>query len=308
MMPVRLAMRMTTRSGQALVLLVALAGAATPALAQTITPAESQKRPIPAEFAKQAAPDARRVLYNVANALGVLRGVLEVDSVQSIEFWGSGTMTDEGREYKLTKFYGGLGYDFPGMRLEFDRASGAGAPQHEIQVVSGTYAGNEDKPGAGLVAGYGTATSVPAAVNLRLLHMWMLPLGIYKAAVGAGANVKISMESGRTVLTFPLTEAGETGAAANVVVGALKGTPMKVTLDAQNRPARVEARYSGRVHEATYSDYADLNEKDNKADIFFPARIVQTIDGKPVLTLTVEKTNTYNPYVIIPVPESVRKR
>jgi hypothetical protein len=293
---------------QVLVLLVALSLAAAAALAQTITPAESQKRPLPAEFAKQAAPDARRVLYNMANALGLLRGVQEIDSVQSIEFWGSGTMVDGGRDYKVTKFYGGLGYDFPGMRAEFDRAAGGGAPQHEIQVVSGTFAWNEDKPGAGLVAGYGTATPATNAVNERLLRLWMLPLGVYKAAVGAGSNVKVSMEGGRSVLTFPLTEAGETGSAANVVVGALKGSPMKVTLDAQNRPEKVEVRYGGRVYEATYSEYGDLNEKDQKADVFFPARIVHTVDGKPLLTLTVEKTNTYNPYVIIPVPETVRKR
>jgi len=41
--------------------------------------------------------------------------------------------------------------------------------------------------------------------------------------------------------------------------------------------------------------------------VYTPARIVQTIDGQPVLDLTVQKTNTYNPYILMPVPESVQK-
>lgn len=255
----------------------------------------------------QGAPDVKKVLYNVANSLGMLRSPAEEDSAMSIEFWGSGTMVDGGREYKVTKYYGQLGYDFPGMRVELERTAAGGAPQRDIQVVSGTYAWNEDKPGAGLVAGFGNARPAMDAVNDRLLRLWMLPFGAYKAAVAAGATTKVAVESGRTVLNFPLTEAGVTGPAANVVVGALKGSPVKVTLNAQNRPEKVEVRYGGRVYETTYADYRDLNESDNKADIFFPARIVQTVDGKPVLTLSVDKTNTYNPYVIMPVPDSIQK-
>jgi hypothetical protein len=34
----------------------------------------------------------------------------------------------------------------------------------------------------------------------------------------------------------------------------------------------------------TYSNYGDLNESDYKADIYFPARIVQTVDGQNVRT------------------------
>ena len=54
------------------------------------------------------------------------------------------------------------------------------------------------------------------------------------------------------------------------------------------------------------SGYADLNDSDYQADIFLPANVMQTIDGQTVLDLTIERTNTYNPYVIMPVPESVR--
>jgi hypothetical protein len=38
-----------------------------------------------------------------------------------------------------------------------------------------------------------------------------------------------------------------------------------------------------------------------------PRRVVQTVDGQTVLDLTIDKTNTYNPYVIMPVPPAVQK-
>jgi hypothetical protein len=92
-----------------------------------------------------------------------------------------------------------------------------------------------------------------------------------------------------------------------MVVGELNGTPVKAALDSNYRPVRVEVRFRDRTYVTTYSNYGDLNESDYKADIFFPARILQTVDGQTVLDLSVEKTNTYNPYVIMPVPESIQK-
>lgn len=259
-----------------------------------------------------AATDVKQVLKRVANGLGMLRSVREEDSLMTVEFWGSGTMNEigasaPGRAYKVTKYYGAVAYDFPGMRVDVTRTADGAAPQREIQVVSGTFAWNEDQPGAGLVAGRGSAVPATDAVNDRLLRLWTTPFGVYKAAAAAAANTKVTHEGGRVVLTFPLTQGGIQGPTSNVVVGGLAGTPVKVTLNAQYRPERVEVRYGGRVIETTYSDYGDLNEKDYQADIYFPARIVQTVDGRPVLTLAIEKTNTYNPYVIIPVPESVEK-
>jgi hypothetical protein len=58
----------------------------------------------------------------------------------------------------------------------------------------------------------------------------------------------------------------------------------------------------------TYSGYGDLNEADYKSDVYTPVRIVQTLDGQQVLDLTVQKTNTHNPYILIPVPESVQRQ
>ena len=108
------------------------------------------------------------------------------------------------------------------------------------------------------------------------------------------------------MLTFPFT-VGKPMVTTNLVVGQLEGTPVKVTLDSLYRPVRTEVRWQNRLHVVTYSGYADLNESDYKSDVYTPARTTHTIDGQAVLDLTVQKTNTYNPYVLMPVPDSVQK-
>ena len=260
-----------------------------------------------------AAPQAQQpalkdVLHKMGNGLGMLRGVQEEDSLMTVQFWAAGTMRDAaGASAPLKSYYGEMAYDFPGMRVDVTRASGT--PAREIQVVSGTFAWNEiDKIGGGLAPGWGSAAPAADAVSDRLLRLWTTPFGVYKAAVAAGDKTRVTTEKGAVVLTFPLTNSARPGQTANVVVGDLAGTPVTVTLSADYRPERVEVRHRGRVMTMAYLSYGDLNEKDYKADIFFPARIVQAIDGQTVLDLTVEKTNTYNPYVLMPVPESVAKK
>lgn len=258
----------------------------------------------------QQAPDLKRVLYNMADSLGMLRSLQEVDSLMTVEFWGSGTMREVGPKtvgpaVPLKSYYGQIAYDFPGMRVDLTRASGT--PEREIQVVSGTFAWNEiDKIGGGLSPGWGSAVPAMDTVADRLLRLWTTPFGVVKAAAAAGEKTTVTVENGATVVTFPLVNS-KPGETVNMVVGALNGTPVKVTLNRDHRPERVEVRYRDRVYITTYSNYGDLNESDYRADIYFPARIVRTVDGQTVLDLNVEKTNTYNPYVLMPVPESVQK-
>jgi len=255
----------------------------------------------------QQAVDVKKVLYNMANSLGMLRTVNELDSLMTVEVWGRGTMRAVGPtigpEVPIKSYYAQIAYDFPGMRVEIVRGDG----QREIQVVSGTHAWNEiDKLGGGLEQGWGGAVPAMDAVTDRLLRLWTTPFGVVKAATAAADQVKVSMENGATVVTFPLVNA-KPQQTAFLVAGELNGTPMKVTLDANWRPARVELRFRDRLHVTTFSNYGDLNESDYRADIFVPARIVRTVDGQTVLDLTIDKTNTYNPYVIMPVPPSVQK-
>jgi hypothetical protein len=257
----------------------------------------------------QQVTDLKQVVYRMANNLGMLRTLKELDSLMTVEFWATGTMREVGPKtvgpvVQLKSYYGQLAYDFPGMRVDIVRASGT--PQRQIEVVSGAFAWNEDRPGAGLAPGRGTAVAAMDAVSDRLLRLWTTPFGVVKAATAAGEKATVTTENGAVVITFPLMNRppGET---VNMVVGELNGTPVKATLDSNYRPVRVEVRFRDRAYVTTYSNYGDLNESDYKADIFFPARILQTVDGQTVLDLSVEKTNTYNPYVIMPVPENIQK-
>ena len=253
-------------------------------------------------------PDLKKVIYSMANSLGMLRTVNELDSLMTVEVWGRGTLREVGPkglgpEVQIKSYYAQIAYDFPGMRLELVRADG----QREIQVVSGTHAWNEiDKLGGGLEPGWGSAVPAMDAVTERLLRLWMTPFGVVKAAAAAGEKTKVGVENGATVVTFPLVN-GKPEQTSYLVVGELAGTPVKVTLDAMSRPARVELRFRDRLHVTTFSNYGDLNESDYRADIFVPARVVRTVDGQTVLDLTIDKTNTYNPYVIMPVPANVQK-
>ena len=252
--------------------------------------------------------DRTKVFYNMANSLGMLRTVNELDSAMTLEAWGHGTRREVtakgvGPEVQLKSLYVQFAYDFPGMRVELVSSNG----DRQIQVVSGAAAWNEiDKIGGGLEPGWGSAVPAMDTVTQRLLRLWMTPMGAVKAARAAGDQAKIAVEGGRTVVTFPLANR-KPEQTVNMVVGELNGTPMKVTLDAMYRPARVEVTFGGRAYVANYSEYADLNEADYKADIFMPRRVVNTIDGQTVLDLTIDKTNTYNPYVIMPVPPAVQK-
>jgi glyoxylase-like metal-dependent hydrolase (beta-lactamase superfamily II) len=152
------------------------------------------------------------------------------------------------------------------------------APQRQIQVVSGQFAWNESVPGAGFIPG-STATPAPDALQERLLQLWTTPFGVLKMAVRAGS-------------------------------AALQGITMKATLNAKNQVERVETRTDNpvlgdMVTETTYSDYKELSEI--TTDVLFPTRVVQKQGGFPVLDLTITKTDTNNPYVVFPVPDSVEK-
>ena len=69
---------------------------------------------------------------------------------------------------------------------------------------------------------------------------------------------------------------------------------------------RVEARLGTTAIDITYAEHGDWNGDDYLSDVQFPKRIVQKRGAATVADLTVEKTNTYNPYVIMPVPPGIK--
>jgi hypothetical protein len=270
------------------------------------------------DAAKSNTSDVAQTLKTAAEALGLARwsGVggqrlPEVDVINTMEIWGSGTAYGAGQSSKpgepgpsfKTEYHAALGYNPPAMRVEMTRTSsgasapGGAVPQHTIEVVRDTYAWDESEIGAGLVPGKGTATPNKTAVNNRLLQLWILPYGVIKAALAAGDKTRISTEKGTTVLTFPLS-------------GQLADVTVKATLDAQNEVAKVETRtdnpaLTDMITETEYSDYKDHGEI--ATDVKSPGHIVRKQGGHPVLDIQVKMLDANNPYLVFPVPENVKK-
>ena len=245
--------------------------------------------------------EAAKAVKAAADAMGMPRtggpgGALlpEIDVVNRMEFWGSGTASapgGSGQAFK-TDYHVALGYNPPAMRVEITPAQGTGA-QHMIQTVRDSYAWNESQIGAGLEPGKGTATPATAAVKQRLLQLWILPFGVVKAAFAAGDKTKVSAENGTTVLTFPLS-------------GELAGVTVKATLDAKNFVTKVETQSDNPalVRQAEYSDYADHG--DILTDIKSPAHIIQKQGGATVLDIQIKTWDANNPYLVFPVPPSIK--
>jgi glyoxylase-like metal-dependent hydrolase (beta-lactamase superfamily II) len=255
--------------------------------------------------------DAQRlkaIVDAAADALGLLRGVQEADSLSTLELWGTGTQYAFGQAYKpemawpafkVSAWHAGIGYDVPGMRIDLTRTNPDGpvqgggglplaAPQRQIQVVNGNIAWNEQTPGM-------NGTPALAAANDRALQIWITPAGVVKAARAAGLSTKITVQGGNTILTFPVN-----------------GTPVTATMNAKNLVETVTWKIDNPVlgdvlGEVTYSDYKDLGGELYQSDVLVPQHIVQKLGGLPVLDITLDKANAYNPYVVFPVPDNVQK-
>jgi hypothetical protein len=263
--------------------------------------------------------DRAKTLRAAADALGMVRWsdigaggshLPAVDVVNTVELWGSGTTYGSGQASKSggsspafkTEYHVAIAYNPPAMRMELTRANSdapvpGAAPQHTIQVVREKYAWDESELGAGLAPGKGIATPAPAALNSRLLQLWIFPYGVVKAALAAGDKTRISAENGATVITFPLG-------------GPLAGVLVKATLNAKNEVAKVETwtdnpALGEMLTETEYSEYADHGEI--LTDIKSPGHIIQKQGGHTVLDVQLKKVDANNPYLVFPVPDNVKK-
>jgi hypothetical protein len=252
----------------------------------------------------QGATDRAKVLRTAADALGMARfsdiggantRLPAIDIINTMEVQGSGTSEMGGRQVK-TDFHIALGYNPVAARVELTRTPDGGAAQHAIETVRETYAWNESEIGAGLVPGKGVATPAMTVVRERLLHIWMLPYGVVKAAYAAGDKTVVSTEAGATTISAPLT-------------GPLAGITVKATLDANSLMTKVEARadnpsLANLNWEADYSNYADHAEV--LTDVKTPGHVVLKQGGRTVVDLTVKTWETNNPYLVFPVPSNVK--
>ena len=225
----------------------------------------------------------KQVLYDMADSIGMLRNANEVDRIGSMNYWATGTIVSGGQSCKVVDYKASVNWILKGIRVDYKCE---GSAQRHVEVVKDNLAWNETEPGKG-------GTPAAAAANERALLLWTLPAGAIKAANDAGAAAKIATENGRTIVSYPIVS--------------LKAD-VKLTLNKDSRIEQVESRMGTVTTVTTYEDYGDWNGADYLSDVMFPRHIVQKRGTTTIADLTVTRTNTYNPYVIMPVPENVKGR
>jgi hypothetical protein len=246
------------------------------------------------------ASDVQGIVFELANSMGMLRGLQQEDSILTLEHWAKGTMTVGGQRFDLPEYRISINYSVPGVRVDYRRQPAGGQAQRVIEVVAGPVAWNETDRGKG-------ATAARDKAKERLVQLWTTPMGVVKAATLAGAKATIKNAGGSMVLSFPLPAPAD-----DVTVNAtlrrdnnlLIPDPAALKNLVGTYVARVETT-GGVVSDTTYAEYGDWNWDDYQADILQPRRITRK-QGDMSLELMTVNTNTYNPYVIMPVPDNVR--
>ena len=266
-------------------------------------PASAQQN-VPKSAAKETmTPGGARndVLYFWANHMGMLRGVQERDSIGTLHYVATGTISVNGQPCRLSRYDASINYQVSGMRVDYACTLPNGQSFEEIQVVGAEYAWNEvGGLGAGLVPGKGQAVPMKAAFAERAIRLWAGPQGAVKAAMMAGENTKVGVEANKTTVTFPIPRVAGAVAKATLLNGPING------LCTRNCAERVEVRNGDVVTEFTYSNYADHNDPEEQLDAFFPGRIVEKRGAATLLDLTVTRTETANIYIVVPVPPAVK--
>lgn len=244
--------------------------------------------------------DVKGILFELANSMGMLRGMQQEDSILTLEHWLKGTMTVGQQRADLSEYRMSINYSVPGMRVDYRRQAAGGQAQRQIEVVSGTAAWNEADRGK-------NPTAARDKVKERLVYLWTTPMGIVKAANMAGSKATVKPVGNGMLLTFQLP-----APANDVTVNATLRRDASLVIPDEAALKELVGTYTVRVEtsgavvtDTTYGEYGDWNWEDYQADIMLPRRMTRK-HGDTTLELVTVNTNTYNPYVIMPVPENVK--
>ena len=260
------------------------------------------------------AKDLKSVLFKWEWAMGMLKGHDERDMVATLEYQGKGTIQVDGQPCMLAKYRASTDYQTFSQRIQYTCTRPNGETYSNVEVVSGLYAWNEDKPGAEIDGTKGKTTPMPATVDERLVRIWASPQGAPKAAVAGttdtwwlGANpgtlfadgvasvgqTSLSWENGKPVVTFPIP--GVSGATATATID-----PVSYTTE------RVVVKQGSKTTEFTYADYKDWNSDLNQIGVLYAGKLVERHNGATIRELTTSVTETGNVYVVAPVPASIK--
>ena len=265
------------------------------------------------------AKDLKSVLFNWAWRMGMLRSGNESELVKTLDYHAEGgTIQVDGQPCTLTKYRVQANYQVPGYRVQIECTRSNGQKYSNVETVSGDYAWDEDIPGAELVPGKGKATPRPAALEERLIRLWASPHGAPKAAIagaaglspaqsfgqnpavlldrqtaaGAKATTTLSWQGEKAVLTFPIP--GVAGAMATATLNNYLPESVVVT----RGPNKTEFVYGG---------FADFNNPLFKIEALYAGTMVERRNGSVVRDVKSKVTEIGQIYVVMPVPDSVRK-
>ena len=265
------------------------------------------------------AKDLKSVLFNWTWRMGMLRSGAESELIKTLDYHAeSGTIQVGGQPCVLTKYRVQANYQVPGYRVQIECTQKNGQKYSNVETVSGDFAWDEDIPGAELVPGEGKATPRQAALEERLIRLWASPHGAPKAAIagaaglppsqsfgqnpavlldrqaaaGAKATTTLSWQGEKAVLTFPIP--GVAGAMATATLN-------------NYLPEIVMVTHGTNKTEFVYGDFQDWNNPLFKIEALYAGTIVERRNGTVVRDVKSKVTEIGQIYVVMPVPDSVRK-
>jgi len=265
------------------------------------------------------AKDLKSVLFNWTWHMGMLRSGAESELIKTLDYHAaSGTIQVDGQPCTVTKYRVQANYQVPGWRTQIECVRANKQKYANVETVSGTYAWDEDMPGAELVPGKGKATPNPAALEERLIRLWASPQGAPKAAIAGaaglppaqsfGANPAVLLdrqEKAGAKATTTLTWAG-TKAVVTFPIPGVDGAMATATLN-NYLPESVVVTHGTNKTEFVYGKFADWNNPLFKIEALYAGTIIERKNGTVVRTLTTKVTEVGQIYVVMPVPDSVLK-
>jgi hypothetical protein len=265
------------------------------------------------------AKDLKSVLFNWTWRMGMLRSGAESELIKTLDYHAeSGTIQVGGQPCVLTKYRVQANYQVPGYRVQIECTQKNGQKYSNVETVSGDFAWDEDIPGAELVPGKGKATPRQAALEERLIRLWASPHGAPKAAIAGAAGLSPSQSFGQNPAVL-LDRQATTGAKATTTLSwqgekailtfpipGVGGAMATATLN-DYLPESVVVTHGTNKTEFVYGDFQDWNNPLFKIEALYAGTIVERRNGTVVRDLKSKVTEIGQIYVVMPVPDSVRK-